>query len=379
MPRRLEAPMAERSSAPNDPEKAKARPAARKRAPRKPAEADALDAVPTEIPADQETTRRVPEAPEPEEPYAEYSLTEGEPEPEPSKGVPVFLPGVHERTTKPMRSALPKEQKTVKTVKRGAKLPASEAVQAAAAQEAARPVEAEMIDAYDSLGQAQARTEDLRQLRAWQKANPRLSPAEGDLRRGERDAREEASSRLYEARRKRETREASAREEQAAAGGFTARDEAWFKAGEEADAQAIAATRAELERGGSPAPRAVLESPKDIAAEVKKAETLLRQGDLDPRTFSLADYAYLLKERVRIDAELEHASWWQARKLRKELRQALTGGYGGASGSQGLDDYAKQVSDAQLGNGALRRNEAERAAPPKKPSFWERFRMGRGR
>ena len=353
--------MAHRSEMPTAPEEAK--PRSRRRG----TKAEGLEAVPTEIPAEQAVTARMPHATDPaEDAYDEYSVTQ-----EPER---VFLPGVHERPSKP-RSAPASERRTVKTVRRLPKSAPDETAQEGKATESARAADPAKPEQRVTSNGGQDEDDRLRQ--EWRRRHP--VPLNADRHRGELEAREQASARLYEARRKRESREAAAKEEQAAQGGFTARDEAWFKAGKEADVQALAATRAELGRGGAPIPRVVVESPGDIEANISQAAAMGHRGDLDPRDFSLADYGYLMKERVRLDAELEHAGWWQARKLRRELRQVMKGGYGGASGSQGLEDYEKQIRDVQMNDGALRRDAAEREAEPKKPSFWERLRFGRGR
>ncbi len=217
-------------------------------------------------------------------------------------------------------------------------------------------------------------SEDGRALAAYKEAHPVLTDAEGLRKLGLKAQAEEALSKGYEARLKREAKERAAKET-AGPSGFTAKEDAWFKAGEDEEARQMAEARATIERGGKG--ELMVENPDDIEANVKAAADLMKKGDLSPRDFSVEDYAYLLKERVRIDKELEHAGWWKARGLRKELAQVLKGGYNGAP--NGLESYEKQVMDAKLGNGAMKRVEAEKSAPAKKPSFWERLRMSKGR
>ena len=221
--------------------------------------------------------------------------------------------------------------------------------------------------------------EEERALAAYKEAHPVLTDNEGYRKLGMKAQAEEALSKGYEARRKREAKEAAAKEK-VGPDGFTEKEAAWFKGGEEEEASQMAEARATIERGGKG--ELVVEDAGDIAANVQEAAALFKQGDLSPRDFSVQDYEYLLKERVRIDKELEHAGWWQARKLRKELAQVQKGGYNGAP--NGLEDYEAQIMAAKQGNATARQVEKEQAAkasgaPPKKPSFWQRLRMDKGR
>lgn len=240
-----------------------------------------------------------------------------------------------------------------------------------AKEQAEKPADADLSAAYDA---AMEQSEEDRALAAYKEAHPTLSDNEGYRRLGMKQQAEEALSKGYEARKKREAKEAAAKEK-VGASGFTEKEEAWFKAGEDEEARQMAEARATIERGGKG--ELMVENPDDVEANVKAAADLMKKGDLSPRDFSVEDYAYLLKERVRIDKELESAGWWKARGLRKELAQVLKGGYNGAP--NGLEGYEKQVMDAKLGSGAMKRAEAEKAAPAKKPSFWERLRMSKGR
>jgi len=219
-------------------------------------------------------------------------------------------------------------------------------------------------------------SEDERALAAYREAHPVLTDNEGLRKLGLKAQAEEALSKGYEARLKREAKEAAAKEP-VEASGFTGKEAAWFKKGEEEEARQMAEARATIERGGKG--ELMIETPADIAGNVKEAGALLKAGDLNQREFSLQDYEYLLKERVRVDEELEHAGWWRARQLRKDLAKIQKGGYDGASGSQGLDDYEKQIMAAKSGNGAMRLAAKEQSAPEKKLSFWERLRLGKGR
>ncbi|HTK59753.1 MAG TPA: hypothetical protein VL283_00965 [Candidatus Baltobacteraceae bacterium] len=225
--------------------------------------------------------------------------------------------------------------------------------------------------------EAEEMSEEDRALAAYREAHPVLTDNEGYRKLGMKQQAEEALSKGYEARKKREAKEAAAKET-VNARGFTDKEEAWFKKGEEDEARQMAEARATIERGGKG--ELMVENPEDYAANLADAAALVKKGELSSRDFSLADYEYLLKERIRIDQELEHAGWWKARQLRKDLAKIQKGGYGGASGSQGLDDYEKEIMAVKTGAGAARLDAAEKNAPAKKkPSFWERLRMDKGR
>ena len=241
------------------------------------------------------------------------------------------------------------------------------------------PVSEEMTDAYASIVEAEKMADDQRAEEAWKKAHPVKSDSEAGIemvRRAELDA---LQSKAYEARLKRDAKEVSAKDS-VGSSGFTAEEGDWIKKGEEAEARQMAEARATIERGGKG--ELMIEAPGDIDASVKEAAALFKSGDLSPRDLSVEDYAYLLKERVRIDEELERAGWWKARQLRKELSQILKGGYNGAP--NGLDGYEKQIMGARTGSIVAQRAEAGKSAkasgtPAKNMSFWERFRLGKGR
>jgi hypothetical protein len=199
--------------------------------------------------------------------------------------------------------------------------------------------------------------------------------AEGYRRIGMKQVAEDASSKLYEIRKKKEAKEA-AKKDIIAPSGFRASEEAWFKQGEEDEARQMAEARATIERGGKG--ELMVETTEDWAANVADAGKLLKGGDLSPRDFNLGDYEYLLKERIRIDTELEHAGWWQARKLRKDLEKIMKGGYQ-APGSQGLSHYEGLLLQAKSGEGAMKADARDKAEKNRKPSFWERLRMDKGR
>ncbi len=213
-------------------------------------------------------------------------------------------------------------------------------------------------------------SEDERALAAYREAHPVLTDAEGYRKLGLKQQADEALSKGYEARKKREAKEAAAKEPLAPSG-FTEKEEAWFKQGEEDDAKRMAEARATIERGGKA--ESLVETPDEVDANVRQAEAMIAKGELNPKMFDVNDFRYLLIEKTRLDRELEHAGWWAARKLRAELRET----------QKSLSDYEKQIGNVHRERHDERQDAAYAALKPgqkkaadRKSSLWSRI-LGR--
>ncbi len=77
----------------------------------------------------------------------------------------------------------------------------------------------------------------------------------------------------------------------------------------------------------------ILDTDQEVDAVAMQAEAMIASGELSPQAFNANDYRYLLLEKARLDRELETAGWWQARKLRAELKDT----------QKNLADYEQQV------------------------------------
>ncbi len=146
-------------------------------------------------------------------------------------------------------------------------------------------------------------------------------------------------------------------------------EEEWFKQGEKAssstalserqqeeDARRADAIRRSLEgEGAERKTETIIETDQELEAVAREAETMLSNGELNPEVFNAKDYRYQLLEKARLDRELESAGWWQARKLRAELRETL----------KNLDDYEQQIMRVH----AERSDERERAGMPERASW----------
>lgn len=146
----------------------------------------------------------------------------------------------------------------------------------------------------------------------------------------------------------------------------TEEEESWFKQGEDASHVAALAERqrAEDERGMKDVRRSIaeahdakktetiIETDEELEAATRRAETMLANGELNPEVFNAKDYRYQLMEKARLDRELETAGWWQARKLRAELKETL----------KNLDDYEQQLASVSSER-AIARDAARKASP----------------
>ena len=164
---------------------------------------------------------------------------------------------------------------------------------------------------------------------------------------------------------------------------FKETEEAWFKQGEDesyvknlaekqqiADRQKESEVRASLkETYDQGAHDTIIDTDEEVEAAAKQAEAMVASGELDPKLFKTTDYRYLLIEKARIDRELETAGWWQARKLRAELKYT----------QKELGDYEEQLNGAGSERVGRRDPDAmtvkEKAAvkAEKKPGFFARL------
>jgi|GEM_PF-2195414 len=155
---------------------------------------------------------------------------------------------------------------------------------------------------------------------------------------------------------------------QPASAAFTGQEEAWFKKGEEEEQQ-MAAARAEIDAAGGKA-ESLVETPAEIDANVRQAEAMVASGELNPTFFNINDYRHLLTRKAQIDADLEAAGWWQARKLRSELKEV----------QKDLGDYEQQLHSVARER-AGERDKArvssmtpeQKKAQEKKTSLWSRI------
>lgn len=150
----------------------------------------------------------------------------------------------------------------------------------------------------------------------------------------------------------------------------TEEEESWFKQGEDSSHVASLAERQREEdaRGVEDVRRSIaeaydtkksetiIETDEELDAATKQAETMLANGELNPEVFNVKDYRYQLMEKARLDRELETAGWWQARKLRAELKETL----------KNLEDYEQQLASV-----ASERASAKDAARKTAPDYEE--------
>ncbi len=125
------------------------------------------------------------------------------------------------------------------------------------------------------------------------------------------------------------------------------RDAAWFAQGEDPtyvntlaekqqakDAQKAEDVRRHIaETYDARESETILSTSDEVEATAKQAEAMLASGELNSEVFNVKDYRYLLIEKARIERELETAGWWQARKLRSELKET----------DKNLADYEQQI------------------------------------
>ncbi len=115
----------------------------------------------------------------------------------------------------------------------------------------------------------------------------------------------------------------------------TEAEEAWFKQGEDTSHIAALAEKQQAEDSQKEADvrrhiaesyddkktETIIDTDEEIEAAAKQAEAMIASGELNRELFNANDYRYLLIEKVNTDRKLETAGWWQARKLRAELRE----------------------------------------------------------
>ncbi len=169
------------------------------------------------------------------------------------------------------------------------------------------------------------------------------------------------------------------------------KEESWFKQGEDEsyvkklaekqqmeDTQKAADVRRHIaETYDSGASETILATGDEVEATAKQAEAMLASGELSAEVFNVKDYRYLLIEKARLERELETAGWWQARKLRAELKET----------DANLADYEQQISSVHSERAAERAAASKpaegpwrgtRILPPgtgtsKKPGFFARL------
>jgi hypothetical protein len=144
------------------------------------------------------------------------------------------------------------------------------------------------------------------------------------------------------------------------------KEEAWFKQGEDesyvkslAEKQRTEDARKEADVRRSIAESydakktdTIIDTDEELEAATKQAEIMLANGELNPEVFNAKDYRFQLMERARLDRELETAGWWEARKLRAELKDT----------QKNLADYEQQLSSVGSERAAAR-DTARKAAP----------------
>jgi hypothetical protein len=141
-------------------------------------------------------------------------------------------------------------------------------------------------------------------------------------------------------------------------------DAIWFGEGErmskeaEAEQEKIAALRKEIK--GEPKKEVIIETPQEIAAAVARVQKMIDAKDINPELFdakAVKDYKYQLEQKTRLDDELEHAGWWTARKLRKELREV----------QKNLQPYEEMIEQAESWKAEERQKAAyEKMSPERK-------------
>ncbi|MFA5853492.1 MAG: hypothetical protein WC866_00240 [Patescibacteria group bacterium] len=144
------------------------------------------------------------------------------------------------------------------------------------------------------------------------------------------------------------------------------KEEAWFKQGEDesyvkslAEKQRTEDARKEADVRRSIAESydtkktdTIIDTDEELEAATKHAEIMLANGELNPEVFNAKDYRFQLMERARLDRELETAGWWQARKLRAELKET----------QKNLADYEQQLASVSSERAGAR-DTARKVAP----------------
>ncbi|WKZ29002.1 MAG: hypothetical protein QY323_05775 [Patescibacteria group bacterium] len=158
----------------------------------------------------------------------------------------------------------------------------------------------------------------------------------------------------------------------------TEEEEAWFKKGEDASHVAALAESQQAEDAlkmgevrkqiaasyDSKKTDTVIDTDEEVEAAAAQAEEMLARNELNSEVFNAKDYRYLLIEKARLDRELESAGWWQARKLRAELRET----------QKSLADYEQQIMRVY----AERRDDREQAAKPPQAPWQHASRLPEG-
>lgn len=136
------------------------------------------------------------------------------------------------------------------------------------------------------------------------------------------------------------------------------KEESWFKQGEDEsyvkklaekqqieDTQKAADVRRHIaETYDRKESETILATGDEVEATAKQAEAMLASGELSAEVFNVKDYRYLLIEKARLERELETAGWWQARKLRSELKET----------DKNLADYEQQITSVHSERATLR-------------------------
>jgi hypothetical protein len=134
--------------------------------------------------------------------------------------------------------------------------------------------------------------------------------------------------------------------------GLSEDESTWFKKGEDAahvkavaEQQQIEGLRKDIASYDEGKKEVIIDTPEEIDAAVKRAESMIKSDELHMDLFDIRAYEFLLTEQARIDRELESSGWWDARGLRSELKDVR----------KDLRDYEEQMESVERERADARR------------------------